>query len=112
MGVYLKYGPAPAGGAVFSLSIKPPYSAHVTFPATVTLSSGETNKQFDVTWDSVGSTVIQAQLTEYNGAGVTGTVHFADVEALDFPPAGPVKGVKITGEARICRPEPEVARVV
>jgi hypothetical protein len=38
MGVYLKFGVAPAGGAVFTLSIKSGETAHVTFPATVTLS--------------------------------------------------------------------------
>lgn len=82
MGVYLKRGPAPSGGAVFSLQIKAGQPACVTFPPTVSLSEGEQDKQFDVTWALAGTTIIQAQLTEYGGVARTGDVYESNVEAL------------------------------
>ena len=82
MGVYLKYGVAPAGGAVFSLQIKAGEAAHVTFPATVTLLEGECDRQFQVAWASEGSTVLQAQLTEWGGSPRTGDIYERDVIAL------------------------------
>lgn len=82
MGVYLKRGPAPSGGAVFSLQIKAGQPACVTFPPTVSLLEGEQDKQFDVTWALAGTTILQAQLTEYGGVAESGNVYEADVEAL------------------------------
>jgi hypothetical protein len=95
MGVHLRNGPAPAGGAVFSLSIKSGETARITFPATVTLSSGDSGKQFDVTWAIEGATILEAQLTEYDGGAVTGTVFERDVYCL---PPSTEKLITLTAE--------------
>ena len=87
MGVYLERGPAPAGGAVFTLGIKSGQPDLITFPPTVAISEGETGAQFIVTWDEVGTTILEAQLTEYGGEGETGTIYEADIECLSVEAA-------------------------
>jgi len=79
MGVYLKYGVAPIGGAKFTLQIKPGEEPRITFPSPVVLSPGESGKQFEVMWAEEGATILQAQLTELGGSPVTGDVFEADI---------------------------------
>jgi len=69
-GVFLDE-PAPAGGAKFSIQTKLGEAVVATFPATVTIPAGERGAQFLLTWAATGASVLQAQLTEYDGAAPT-----------------------------------------
>lgn len=83
MGVFLKNGPAPVGGAVFSLGIKAGQSSLISFPATVIIPEGKTGVQFEVTWIDAGTTILQAQLTEIGGVVTTGIVYDTNIECID-----------------------------
>lgn len=86
--LYLAQGPAPAGDAEYSLQIKAGEESYISFPATVTITSGNQHAVFDITWLQAGTTILQAQLTEYDGSPVTGTVYEQTITCVDAPIGG------------------------
>ena len=101
MGVFLANGPAPSGNAKFSLQIKAGEQPYISFPAEVTITSGNQSAVFDVTWIQQGTTILQAQLTEYDGSPVTGTVFEQTVVCIDPPSAVGAGIIQATGRVTL-----------
>lgn len=97
MMVFLASGPAPFGDAEFSLQIKAGEQPYISFPATVTITSGNQSATFDITWLQAGTTILQAQLTEYDGSPVTGTIFEQTVTCVTAPVAGGGGTIEGTG---------------
>jgi len=97
MGVFLAKGPAPSGNAKYSLQIKSGEDALISFPSEVTITSGNQYQVFQVTWIQQGTTILQAQLTEYDGNAVTGTIFEQTVICVDPPEAGGGGTLEATG---------------
>lgn len=103
-------GPAPASGAVISLSSSDPAA---TVPASVTVSGGATSAEFTATTVSVGSQTVATITGTYNGSqAATLTIQPWAVASVSLNPDNVVGGVSSTGTIALSGPAPAGGAVV
>lgn len=85
--VELEFGPAPGGGAEFTLSDNSPGIVGYTTP--VVLAPGDRFKEAAITGDALGTVILSAQLTKYGGAPKVGTIFDIDVSVMVLGAAVP-----------------------
>jgi hypothetical protein len=104
--------PAPAGGAVISLSDD---LAATTMPASITVAAGTTTKTFSITTANVGSTAQSGTVRAASGASVATTALTVQPLALNsvvLSPTTAVGGNNVTGTVNLNGPAPAGGIVV
>ena len=103
-------GPAPAGGAVITLSSD---NAAAAVPANVTVPAGATSRTFTVITDAVSATVSAGISGAYNGSkSATLTVNSPMLSTVLLNPASVTGGISTTGTAILNGPAPAGGAVV
>jgi len=98
-------GPAPAGGAVVTLSSD---SAAASVPASVTIPAGATSGNFNVTTIPVATPTTATISASYGGATRTGTLTVMppEVASVNVSPSSVTGGTAVTGTVNLTGPAP------